>query len=417
MPENFSFVPDRKIDIRHIRNEVAVLSFDRDRKNHTVVFHAVYAVIAAFCIYLALSCPVPVVSYLGMFFGPSMLVYTFLYSPMPIKALSVLLPVLIDVFANLVLLKTSTAGLISHAFTFLLCILVASLLTKAVISGYGKTTCFVFVTAAYLLVILSIGIFLLIYNHGTFSISLAVETVDKFFDSLINSTVEYAKTPLGLDALRHSLPDNSTLSDEQLISSIKNTLEVTVPAIKLSLPAIVTVSCMILSFFTISAFSFVAKKMKINVFVCIMDDFWTYRPSSVTTMMYDIVFFLYIIATFVKLPQNVSITIVNLLFIMTPAMFVVGINGIYSFFRKKNMSKTACVVICTAITFASLTFIGMLGILIISSMGVMFVTARDREEMLILPIKLLEHKKICDEITGNKNNSENDSQNNGDSIE
>lgn len=419
MPENFDFIPDKKIDIRRIRNEVAALKSDSERKSYPLLFHFAYAIVAALCIFLAINSTVPIVSLLGLFFGPSMLVYTFLYSPMPVKIASVILPVLIDVPISLIVSKTGLLGFVSHAFTFILYILVAVLLTKAVVSGYDKTTCFVIVSAVYLLIILSIFVFLIIYNYGTFTPDLAVKTIDGYFDSLINTMAEYANTPLGLETFRYSLPDYSDLSDEQLISAVKNTFEAAVSAIKLSLPAIIVVSCMFFSFFTISAFSLVASKMKINVFVCIMDDFWTYRPSTVTTMMYDIVFFLYIIATFVQLPQNISVTIINLLFILTPAMFVIGINGIYGFFRKKNLQKTVCVVICTAITFALLTFTGMLGILIVSSLGVMFVTHRNRQELMILPLKLLEHQKMCDEFHNKAkedNNIENNSQNNGDTI-
>lgn len=423
MPDNFDFVPYKKIDIRHIRNELVATQFDRERKNYPLFFHIIFALISALCVYLAMNAAglglPPVAAMLGLFFGPSMLVYVFLYSPIAIKIFSVVIPAAVSA-VSIAISQVNVIGMASQAFSYILCILTAALITKAVISGYTKTTCFVIVCAVYLLIMLSLGAFLMIYHFGTISPKLVAQTIDRFLDSVVKSTAEYASTPLGLEAFRYSLPDYASLSDEKFIEFITNTIRSALFTIKLCIPSIAIVSCMFFSFFTILAFSFVAKKMKINVFVCIMDDFWTYRPSTVTTAMYDIVFFLYIVANFIKLPQSISITLINLLFILTAAMSVVGINGIYCFFRKKNMSKNTCVVICAVITLATTLFVGLLGTLIIGSLGVMFVTSRDREETTILPLRILEHKKIYEELYKNSENTnpdtENNSQNNGDSI-
>ena len=195
----------------------------------------------------------------------------------------------------------------------------------------------------------------------------------------------------------------------------RTSLEQSVTLTKFILPAIVTVTCMFLSFITVELFSVVAKKMKIDVFVCVMDKFWTYRPTNITATVYDIVFFAYVISMLVSFPANIAITIENLILILAPVMAVTGIKSIYRFFYKKNNKKGTSIVICAAIVFAMMWFLGTLGILFIGSLGVMFITLRDKEEWELfthtpIAVENLEKKTLYMVAVSEKNTDGNKSE-------
>lgn len=406
MPENFNMIPEDNIDVGRIANYLVLAENKRTRKSYPIIFHIFYALIAAMCIYIGMDGISfglsAIVCTLCMCLGPALLTYTFIYSQTWIKAVSVALPLLTFAAKHMIMNTASSfVSNVSLVLLYILMLITAVILTKTSVSGYRKTTCFSLVSSAYVFIALFSFAMLLVYYKGSLAPSLAVKAIDDFFAAFVNETVKAASDTNLLQEMRRIIPESANLSDNEMIDLIRTATQQGVVMTKRILPAILTVTCMFFSFITVELFRVVAKIMKIDLFICVMDETWTYRPSNATTMFYDIVFFAYILSMLIRFPSNVSATIDNLLLILGAAMFVVGIRAIYVFLSKK-ISISLCRVICIAIVLVLPFIMGTLSILIVGSIGVMLVTARDREEKKLLAAKLISDRETYERLYSKK---------------
>jgi len=400
MPDNFDNGFLTKIDIRRIPNYVIIAQNKKFRREYPIIFHIFFALAASLCIYLAVdgAClGLSVLNLVGLCIGPAMLVYTFMYSPVWIKSVAVALPALIYVIRHLVFVGSlSFLHESNHCLVYVLCILVSAFLTMTSLFGYSKSKCFLLVTAAYVTVILGGLAVLVVYYKGSLTLTAIKEALDGFFTAVINSSMENFSSPEMIEYVRTALPAAKDLSDSDIISAVKEAFEISTTYVKTLLPSVIASIGMFFAFITVEVFSYVARKMKIDLFVCVMDDVWTYRPSTVTAAFFDILFFVYIIGSLMDLPSNIAITVENLMNIMMPVMFVVGIKAIYNHFFKKNNSKGKSIAVCAGITVLVFGFLGTVGLLIIGSAGVTLMTLRDRNEEEQLPARMLKQKEECE---------------------
>lgn len=384
MTNNFYSLPENLADPSSVRNFLKDAQNNAQRKSYGIVFHVLFAILCAVAVYFDTSLGGQSVILLCL--APSMCVFTFLYSPMYLKAVPLVLP-LVAVSIKFIVDNTGFLAASSQLFIYLLCILTAAIITKAVISGYSKGTLFVMLCIVYGIISFCQIMFAFITEYGTFSFSMLLDTINNGFEFLVNSVENFAKTSEGLEALKSMSVPGTTLSDEEIIKLAKDSVKITSQTILTIIPALYIWSCMIYSFVTVAVFSLFARFFKINVFVCIMDKNWTYRPSMVSAIMYDIVFFAFIIGMFTNLPENISAAILNLLLVLTPSMFLAGIRGIYTPIFKKSQNTFLSVLITAAIAIAATALTGGLALLIISSFGVTFITNRNRQERMIVPVK------------------------------
>ncbi len=400
MPDNFDNGFMTKIDVRKIPNYLIIAQNKKFRKEYPLIFHIFFALAASLCIYLAVdgTClGFSALNLAGLCIGPAMLVYTFMYSPVWIKSVAVALPALAYIVRHLVFVGSlSLLHETNHCLVYILCILVSAFLTMTSLFGYSKSKCFLLVTAAYVTVILSSLAILIVYYKGSLTLTAIKEALNGFFSAIVNSSVENFTTPEMIEYVRTALPAAKDLSDSDILSAVKEAFVLSTTYVKTLLPSIITSIGMFFAFITVEIFSRVARKMKIDLFVCVMDDIWTYRPSTVTYAFFDILFFVYIIGSLTNLPSNIAITVENLMNIMMPVMFVTGIKAIYGFFLKKNNSKGKSITISAGITVLVLGFLGTVGLLIIGSVGVTLMTLRDREEEEQLPARMLKQKEDCE---------------------
>lgn len=412
MPDNFDSFNRTKVDVGKIPNYLILARNKKARKDYPVIFHILYALAAALCIYFAVdgAClGLSVLNIAGLCLGPALLVYTLLYSPVWIKASAVALPALIYLVRHLLF-----AGSLdflheaSHCLIYFLCILVSASLEKTSISGYSKSKCFVLVTVAYSAIILSSLAILVAFYKGSLTITAIKEALDGFFSRIVDSSVQSFSDPQFFDSMRAALPAAKDLSDSEMLSAVTEAFEISASYVKTILPSILVITAMFFAAITVEVFSHVARRMNVDLFVCIMDDVWTYRPSTVTMAFFDILFFVYIIGSFVSYPVNVAITVENLINIMTPVMFVLGSKAIYKHILKKNNSKGKSILVCAVLFVLVLGFTGSLGMLIIGSFGVSFITRRDREEAEMLPKKMLSQKEECEKLFPKENKDEQD---------
>lgn len=399
MSDNFERIPENLADPSRVRNFLKDAKNDAQRKQYGIVFHIVYALLCALAVFFA-SDKVPLLSVLA----PAMCVFTFLYSPMYLKAIPVAVPPLI------ILAKTAFSGtgtdffsVCQVLFAYLLCILSAAVITKATLSGYTKTTLFATLSTVFGIIGFCQVMFAFIASCGTFSFPLLLDSINKFFENVVNQSVAITQTPEGLEMLRSLAVSGNELTDAEITKLVKDSVELSVSVVKPLIPSFYIFSCMIYGFLCVAVFSVFAKHFKINVFVCIMDESWTYRPSLVSTAMYDIVFFVFILSMFISFPQNISVTVMNLLFVLTPLMCVSGIRGIYTMLSRKIKNKAHSIIITAVILVAASMILGGFAFLILGSVGVTFVTARNREERLFVPVKYASDLALLRKMSGGEN--------------
>lgn len=372
-----------KIDVGKIQNLVFSAKTQKEHKTYSTLFDVFYALLSSFVLFLGLCgnfilTPFPALCYIAILVFPAMSVYTLLYSNTASKlVLLISAPVASGIYFALT--NTPIKAIINTLFVYILCVLTGAFISICVIKKRTKLYIFVGLSAIAVIVALCNLAFFHIYTHGTLSVLSIVSSIDGFFENLYNS---YS---LAYDEVLTSFG----VTDLKEIAAVKQELKVLLSAVRLALPSIFVLTGMFWSFIVIAVFSRFAKLFKIDVFVCIMDEFWTYRLPSVTLKMYDIVVFAFIIGMFVNLPQNVSATIVNLLIIMTPLVFAVGLRSIYTYMLGKGKSKLKSKTICTLIVIAAFAVTGMWAIYLISSVGIVFIASKDKFEKSIVGEKIL----------------------------
>ena len=387
MAENFERIPVDLSDPSRVRNFIKDIKNDVERKNYKLLFHIVYALACALVIYLASDTLVGTgLSLLLLCLAPSMCVFTFLYSPLLLRVLTVLLPLLVLVLRQGLSGGFEFFSMASSLFLYLLCILSAAVITKAVLSGYPKTVLFTCLGVVFGIVSFCQIMFSFISVYGSFSFALLFDTIGDFFDKLVEQSVALAQTPEGLEAFRSLATDGEKLTDEKIIKLVKESVRLSVSVVKPLIPSLFAFSCMLYGFVTVAIFSLFANHFRINVFVCIMDKKWTYRPSLVSAVAYDIVFFVFVISMFVSLPQSISATAMNLMFVLTPLMYISGVRGIYTFLYKKTKSEQKSRLITAVAVVLSTMILSGISFLLIGSMGVSFITARNRNEKASVPL-------------------------------
>ena len=416
MPENFDFLQDDKYEVGSVRNFLVSARVNAERKEYSASFHAIFALALSVLIYLAVDGTAIGISALFtsllVFIIPPLCVFTFLYAPPLSKLLPIILPLLL--FGIRITLvdggKDIYPSLIS-LFTYFLCILCGAVLTKCVISGYTKNVTFVLLTVCYALIVVCEIAYIFIAQTGSFSLSALSDSVKAVFDSAANETVKLTQTEQGLEQLKGIFYASDDASASQIAAEINKTFDYAYSVIKSFIPSILAVSCMIYSFITVGIFTRVAAFFKIDVFVCITDLKWSYRPSMLTAKIYDIVFIIYIVTMFIELPAAISATIINLFLIMTPLMFVSSVKCIYSVLCRKTGNGLAAGAIIAGILFFMFLLLGIVSFFLVASVGITFMRARDREEKIIIPIKIMNDLELCKSAFAEKDEQHTDGEN------
>ncbi|MBR2021885.1 MAG: (d)CMP kinase, partial [Clostridia bacterium] len=221
MSDNFERIPENLADPSRVRNFLKDAQNDAQRKQYSLVFHIVYALLCALVVFFALGG-----SPLLLVLAPAMCVFTFLYSPMYLKITPVALPLIAFLVKNaLGGFKTDFFSVCQALFVYLLCILSAALITKAVISGYTKTTLFVTLSTVFGIIAVCQIMFGFIASVGTFSFSLLLDTIDKFFESIVNQSVAISQSPEGLEMFRSLAVSGKELTDAEITELVKDSVE------------------------------------------------------------------------------------------------------------------------------------------------------------------------------------------------
>ncbi len=403
MNQNFDFISTGKYDVGSVRNFLLDEIRNRSRKVYTPAFHTMYALLCALAIFLAVwgtRLGLDIMSCLTLqMFAPAMYVFTFMYSSVYLKAAAVFLPLLASVGMVFAFSVPATPNSLSpYILTYLQILLVSIVLAKTIISGYSKTTCFVIVSLSYAAIIFCNIAIAVIYAYGTISPSILVKAIDDYFSSIFKTSMQTISEIYTVENLRLMFGYAEDMSKEAILLDLQNTLISAFKSVKMFLPSIFAVSCMLCSFATVAFFSMFARIFKFNIFVCIMDKHWTYRLSTISIKIYDILFVLFILCIFIDFSASFNAAVTNLFIILTPLMFVAGVKSIYSLLFSKMKKKVGAVWVTIAICFGAAFILGMISFLLIGSIGTAFLISRDRAEKLIMPVKIMQDTAALEEL-------------------
>lgn len=370
-----NFTQNRPVrDACFVKNESEMEQIRLSRKEHSQLFHLLYALITSAFFVFAVAFPCSFIGLLCMCICPAMLVYTYLYSKIEIKILSTFLaPLSVGIMYVAKILSPDFVSVSVSTLAFLVCIATSAVLTKSAVSSYRKDTFFVLVTITYGVLILFFTATLFVYFKGSFSPKLLINSINGFFGNMYSGTVAVFESEQFLPYLEE-MAKEAQMTNTEILSLLKDATSLTLTSIKMILPSLFILTCMLFSAVTSEIFTRLAKRQKIALFVGIAENKTCYRPTNVTATFYDLIFFAYVIVLLFPIPQNVTITVINLLLVMTPVFIVPGIRGIYAFLLVKTKEKK---VLCLTLTILSivisLTILSSVGLFIIASIGVWFV--------------------------------------------
>ena len=406
MNYSFDFSQKRHIDPGLVRNFLKDAENDSHRKSYGNVFHILYAIICAMLIYICTDGGGLLPSVL-ICVAPAMCVFTFLYSPIYAKIMPVALPlVFYTIRLTLSGFNEDFYTITTTLFVYCLCILSAAIMTKAVLSGHTKSTVLVELSVVYGLILMSQIAFVFISVRGSFGINMLVEYIDQYFELLLRQSTDASIIDANYEMFSAFGMTEQFPTKEAFTDTVTTYVMTLLEAIKTCLPGIFALTCMFFGFFSVAVFSVVARIFRINVFVSIMDNSWTYRPGIITANVYDLLFIAVVVGMFVPYPKTLSAALVNMLLILTPIMCLSGIKGIYEFLLKKIHSKIVALLIAALIVFAISMFTGAFVFFILASAGIFFISAKNREEKERFPEKYIADRELFIKLYGNENNND-----------
>ncbi len=405
MNKNFDFL-NNSIEVRLVRNNLLQKQLDSERKAYPLPYHILFSLLCAFAVYFGFDgaglgigrglCEICLIA------APGLLTFNLLYSP---KYLKFLPPVLAALLCATRLILTRGVGFIDillSALSFCLIFACSAAMVICVKKGYTKNGLFAAISAIYAIILLSQMALLFYEAKGTISFSAISTSVDSFFNSVSSNAIKTIDEQFSLTQMQAISGYAKDVSKETILKDLTKQLDFLLASFKMFLPSIFAIVCIVYSFLTVAVFSVIARIFKIDVFVCIMDEWWTYRPSIISIRFYDILFFFFIITLFFNIPQNISAAIKNLFIILTPMIYICALRLIWQFFSSKTKSNILGFVITAAITIFTFFVMSGISFFLIASVGTALMSARDRTEKLVLPIKLLQEKEALENDTPSK---------------
>lgn len=385
-------------DVGVIENCVYSQLMSQQRKEHSLLYHLLYAVFAGILGYLAVDSGIlgtfAGVGTLAMFLFPALFSYTLLFSPMFCKALGTLLPlVLYGVrFFAIPMAYDGYESFVLSSVTYFMCFVTAVVFC---VTAYGRKTklwCFTAVTAVTASAFLVAGLIFLIYTKGSADISLAVGMINDginymtatFKEALVQEFSDSSR----FESFKLLIPEIGEMTEDTAASFLAETFKSSLSTLKMLIPSLFILSCMVYGFIFTGIFSLVAKYHKMPLFVCIMDRHWCYRIPSSCITFFDIILLFVIIGSIFGLPSSVAASVMNLLLIMLPVVTMATFKAIHFFLYGSLRSKAVAYLLCAVIAVVPMMFLGMWGYLLLCSLGVSFVAQRYRIEGEAAKVKI-----------------------------
>ena len=424
MPDFISARQDenRIKDVGTVENCVYTLLTMRQRKDRSMLYHVLYALVTALAGYISLDGAffgIPMIlSAVCLFAFPALYAYTVLYSPFILKAAAVILPVGVYSLRG-IFVPLEYESFITYAVScvgYLMCVLACLVMCRTVMGKKTKLWCFTAITVCCVICFVIMGIIFSAYTFGSVDVGMLIEKLNvKIEDFSLNFkevlTAEFSNAQ-GFEKFKAAIPELSEMTPEKAAGYFADTMKQMLGLLKNLIPGMFVFMCMIYGFIFTAVFSLVARVHKIPLYVCIMDKSWGYRIPSSCITFFDIILLLLIVSSIFGLPANISMAVINLMIILLPVVLIGTFKAIYFFLNIKLKSKAASIILCVVIAIIPVMLLGFWGYLMICSVGVSLVTQRYRIECAAAKEKVLHDTQTmlilcgCKEIPQKQGQSE-----------
>lgn len=225
-------------------------------------------------------------------------------------------------------------------------LLLALLLSKCAAHRGAKTATVERIAVLIFLYVLAVGaVFYAVDGHSLAPKALMAD-LDGFFHKIKLDRV--ANVMESADVISDSLLafyERLGLTKEMLVEAQILSVEAAVDRAELLLPGLLIAAVQILSYFAVSVFCFVAKRLHAEVLL--PSPRWALYPTQVSCVVYIITAILYMISSFFGDNSMFAIIVMNLLLVLLPSMTACGVRGLVV--RLKDPAQRGRVVVILAL--------------------------------------------------------------------
>ena len=215
-------------------------------------------------------------------------------------------------------------------------------------------------------------------QEGYVSASLIVSRINSLFDALCGGMIQVFKIASETDgfiAQMRIATGNTSLTAEEFMKNASQYAKLAVTGLKAISPALVIISAMLFMF---------AALFVLTALLCIANrqgffgrKLWGYDISGFGARVFNACVFIALLGTFIGMPKLLLTVCVNLLLILLPLMFHIGLRGFYRIFVLKGIHPVAAVVLLAAAVGILFALTGGFVIMIAAFAGVFFSLSAD----------------------------------------
>ncbi len=245
-------------------------------------------------------------------------------------------------------------------------------------------------------------------QEGYVSASLIVSRINSLFDALCGGMIQVFKIASETDgfiAQMRIATGNTSLTAEEFIKNASQYAKLAVTGLKAISPALVIISAMLFMF---------AALFVLTALLCIANrqgffgrKLWGYDISGFGARVFNACVFIALLGTFIGMPKLLLTVCVNLLLILLPLMFHIGLRGFYRIFVLKGIHPVAAVVLLAAAVGILFALTGGFVIMIAAFAGVFFSLSADTFAKL--------RRRYGEDGSGNNGDNDDDNDNSGSS--
>ena len=209
--------------------------------------------------------------------------------------------------------------------------------------------------------------------EGALSASLIVSRINSLFDGLRSGMVQIFKDASETDGFISQMriaTGNVSLTAEEFMKNASEYAKLAVTGLKAISPALVIIAAMLFMF--VSLFVLTALLCIANKRGFFGRDLWEYEISGFGARVFNACVLIALLGTFIGMPRLLLTVCVNLLLILLPLMFHIGLRGFYRIFVSKGIHPVASVVLLAAAVGILFALTGGFVMLIAAFAGVFF---------------------------------------------
>ncbi len=334
------------------------------------------AAMGIMCIIGAILPPVLILSGVGGVFNYALLmfssgIYAMMIASSPAKAVR-LLPMFTAAVAAVVKCVLSPQTAVNTLVLLVGYILCAAIAAFSVVKVNSKTDTLIYTTVGVVAtqVLSVVCAFATVY--GKFSPTLVKEKISEFFSLLHLSVMQTYENAVNSEVFTRALSQlqgTKEMTAEEFLKIANESVTLIIEGFKAILPALVIIACVFIANLVILGFTIsygaVSKKGFFG------GKYFEYNVSGFTGRVFNVVFFISILGSFIGLPKMVLLVCANILLILLFPMIHIALRSIYRYFLSKGKNPAAVVFVMTAVVLLLVFVTSGFALLMLALLGAM----------------------------------------------